>query len=221
MEAATSRPIRAVSTTPGARAQTRTASCRIRQPAIYARSTSTRSYSHRISSPSWCGSTVPTTLSWAPTTRSTWLSTTRSVTSLRSRSSTPRRSLPSPAGTRSGYWGYSSFLVTAGRAADSVTSPRKRGERGPRPVQWSLSRPAASSELLLRLDAQTVGDAFPLRDVGADQLAQLVGRAQLDLRGLRGERLLDLDVAQNRVDLAVESLDDRGRQSSRRHHGKP
>ena len=46
----------------------------------------------RISSPSWCGCSAPTTSSWAPTIRSTWPTTIRSATSRRSTASTRRPS---------------------------------------------------------------------------------------------------------------------------------
>ncbi|HEY6600444.1 MAG TPA: amidohydrolase family protein [Xanthobacteraceae bacterium] len=89
-----------------ARALMRTALCRSRRPATSRRSISTRSCSRRISSPSWCASTAPTTSSWERTIPSTWPNMIRSATSPRSTASMLQPSPPLPAATHASCWGF-------------------------------------------------------------------------------------------------------------------
>ena len=110
--AAISAPIRAASTTPGARVRIATAACRGRRRRISSASTSTPWYSPRTSSPSWYGCSAPSTSSWAPTIPTTWPSTIRSATSPASTALIPRPSPRSPAATPSGCWGCDADAAT-------------------------------------------------------------------------------------------------------------
>src|SRR5215470_8822195 len=98
--------------------------------------------------------------------------------------------------------------MTVGYAPDSTPrlSPAPRPTLA-HPTSKRAFRPCGS----LRLHARLHRDRTPLLDVDADQLAQLVGGAQLDSDGVRRERAPDLGLAQNGVDLAVEARQQRGR----------